>query len=168
MAGDSLIGQYARLVIDEGTGPLRKGLTLACRVVGLSGLVSSAEMSVIRGEVVSNDIDGPLSSELVHGSLIITPEDPEMSEARILQGDTFRATLGFLTLDGEVVATGKGALVRISQEVPYERPCPGCMGWKLCEDCAGNGEMGLTVCPYCEESGVCRRCSGSGSVIEPF
>jgi hypothetical protein len=168
MAGDSLIGQYARLVVEEGTGPLRKGLTLACRVVGLSLLVPTDKMAAIRGEVVSNDIDGPLPSELVQGSLIITPEDPEVSEARILQGDTFRAKLGFLTLDGEVIATGEGALVRISEEIPYERPCPGCMGWKLCEDCAGTGEMGIVVCPYCEGTGVCGRCGGSGSVIEPF
>jgi hypothetical protein len=168
MAGDSLIGQYARLMVEEGTGPLHKGLTLACRVVGLSVLVASDGMSAIRGEVVSNDIDGPLPSELVRGSLIITPEDPEVSEAGILQGATFRAKLGFLTLAGEIVATGEGALVRISEELPYDRPCPGCMGWKMCEDCAGTGELGTAACPYCEGSGMCTRCEGMGSVIEPF
>lgn len=167
MAEDSLIGQYARLVVADGTGPLRKGLTLACRVVGLSVLVASDKMSAIRGEVVSNDIDGPLPSELVRGSLIITPEDPEVSEVGILEGGTFRAKLGFLTLDGEVVATGEGALVRISEEIPYERPCPGCMGWKMCEDCAGTGGE-AAACPYCDGSGVCTRCDGAGSVTEPF
>jgi hypothetical protein len=168
MADDSLIGQYARLVVAEGTGPLRKGLALACRVVGLSVLSPSEKMSAIRGEVVSNDIDGPLPSELMRGALIITPDDPEVSEAGILEGGTFRAKLGFLTLDGEVVATGEGALVRISDELPYERPCPGCMGWKMCEDCAGTGGEATAMCAYCEGRGVCARCDGSGSVKEPF
>jgi hypothetical protein len=168
MAEDSLIGQYARLVVAEGTGPLRKGQALACRVVGLSVLSSSERMSVIRGEVVSNDIDGPLPSDLMGASLIITPADPEVSETRILEGGTFRAKLGFLTLNGEIVATGEGVLLRISDEVPYERPCPGCMGWKMCEDCAGTGGETSLACAYCDGSGVCTRCDGTGAVKEPF
>lgn len=161
------MGQYARVVVDEGTGPLRKGLTLSCRLVGLSTAIRNHRGSAIRGEVVSNDIDGPLPSELIRGSLIISPEDPEISEGRILDGSSFRAKLDLLTLDGEVVAVGEGALVRVSEEIPYERPCPGCMGWKMCEDCAGMGEGPTAVCAYCEGSGVCTRCRGTGSVQEP-
>jgi hypothetical protein len=166
MADDSIIGRFARVVVDDGTGLLQKGLKLACRVTGLSNPLASEKRSALRGEVVSNDIDGPLPSDLVRGSLIITPEDPEFSEARILEGGSFRARLGLLTLDGDLVATGEGALVRISEELPYERPCPGCQGWKVCEDCAGTGGESA-VCVYCEGSGHCIRCGGSGSVTEP-
>src|SRR5881392_3222935 len=79
MADESIIGRYARVVIDWGTEPLRKGLTLACRVTGLATPLASVRQSAIRGEVVSNDVDGPLPSELLQGSLIITPEDPDVS-----------------------------------------------------------------------------------------
>jgi hypothetical protein len=122
---------------------------------------------MIRGEVVSNDVDGPLPAELLQGSLIISPEDPEISEARILDGSSFRAKLDFFTVDGEIVAVGEGALVRVSEEIPYERPCPDCMGWKMCEDCAGMGGEPTSVCAYCDGSGVCTRCRGTGSVKEP-
>src|SRR5947208_2260813 len=90
MADESIIGRYARVVIDWGTEPLRKGLTLACRVTGLATPMAALRQSAIRGEVVSNDVDGPLPSELLHGSLIITPEDPDVSEARILEGGSLR------------------------------------------------------------------------------
>ena len=163
---DSIVGHYARVLIEEGTGPLRKGLTLACRLIGVSMAMRSEETSTLRGEVVSNDTDGPLPADLVRGSLIITPEDPDFSEAQILETGSFRARLGLLTLDGDLVATGDGAVVRISQEVPYDRTCPQCSGWKMCEDCAGTGGDS-TPCPYCEGSGQCTRCLGSGSLTEP-
>jgi len=163
---DSIVGQYARVLIKEGTGPLRKGLTLACRLIGVSMSMRSEEASTLRGQVVSNDTDGPLSADLIHGSLIITPEDPDFSEARILETGTFRARLGLLTVGGDLVATGDGAVVRISEEIPYERTCPQCSGWKMCEDCAGTGGESAP-CPYCEGSGQCTRCHGSGSLIEP-
>ena len=166
MADESIIGRYARVVIDWGTEPLRKGLTLACRVTGLATPLASVRQSAIRGEVVSNDVDGPLPSELLQGSLIITPEDPDVSEARILEGGSFRARLGLLTLAGDLVATGEGALVRISGEIPYERACPDCLGWKICEDCAGTGGESGVPCLYCEGTGQCNRCEGSGSVTE--
>src|SRR2546421_9180620 len=114
MADESIIGRYARVVIDWGTEPLRKGLTLACRVTGLATPMAAARQSAIRGEVGSNDVDGPLPSELLHGSLIITPEDPEVSETRSLEGGTLRARLGILTLDGDIVATGEATRARIS------------------------------------------------------
>jgi hypothetical protein len=166
VADDSIVGQYARVLIEEGTGPLRKGVKLACRITGLSQPMRSHEGSAIRGQVVSNDIDGPLPSELVEGSLIITPEDPEVCEASMLATGTFRARLGLLTVGGDVLATGNGAIVRISDEIPYERPCPECGGWKVCEDCAGTGGESA-ICAYCEGSGHCTRCDGSGSVTEP-
>src|SRR5256885_12651974 len=79
MANESIIGQYARVVVDWGTEPFRKGLRLACRVTGLATPVASDNRSALRGEVVSTDADSPLPSELVRGSVIITPEDPEVS-----------------------------------------------------------------------------------------
>lgn len=167
MTDETIVGQYARVVIEGGTGPLRKGLTLACRLVGLSMERGIQRGSMIRGEVVSNDVDGPLPTELLRGSLIISPEDPEISEGQILDGSSFRAKLDFLAQDGEVVAVGEGALIRVSEEIPYERPCPSCMGWKMCEDCAGMGGESTAVCAYCEGSGVCTRCRGTGSVKEP-
>ena len=166
MADESIIGQYARVVVDWGTEPFRQGLKLACRLTGLATPVASDRSSAMRGEVVSNDIDGPLPSELLHGSLIITPEDPAVSEAQILEGGSFRARLGLLTLSGDLIATGEGALVRISGEIPYERACPDCLGWKICEDCAGTGGESGAPCLYCDGSGHCNRCEGSGSVTE--
>jgi hypothetical protein len=163
---ESIIGQYARVVVDEGTDPLRKGLKLACRLTGVTTPLASEKRSALRGEVVSNDADGPFSSELVQGSLIITPEDPEVSEARILAGGPFRAKLGLLTLSGDVVATAEGALVRISDQIPYERSCPDCQGWRVCEDCAGTGGEAESPCAYCDGTGQCNRCEGSGSVTE--
>src|SRR5438876_10777331 len=139
MPDESIIGRYARVVIDWGTEPLRKGLTLACRVTGLATPLASVRQSAIRGEVVSNDVDGPLPSELLQGSLIITPEDPDVSEARILEGGSFRARLGPLTLGRDLVATGEGALVRISGEIPYEGACPDRQGWEVGADGAGTG-----------------------------
>ena len=165
MSRSSILGQYARLIIDEGTGPLRKGLRIACRVTGLATRNASETQSTLRGEVVSNDAD-PITSTLLEGSLVITPEDPDISEARILEGRSFRAKLGLVTIDGELIATGEGALVRISEEVPYERPCPGCQGWKICEDCAGTGGEGSAPCPYCDATGLCRYCEGTGAVTE--
>src|SRR2546430_17613412 len=73
MADESIIGRYARVVIDWGTEPLRKGLTLACRVKGLATPMAAARQSAIPGEAVSNDVDGPLASDLLHGPLIIQP-----------------------------------------------------------------------------------------------
>jgi len=166
MANESIIGQYARVVVDWGTEPFRKGLRLACRVTGLATPVASDNRSALRGEVVSTDADSPLPSELVRGSVIITPEDPEVSEAQLLEGGSFRARLGLLTLTGDLVATGEGALVRISGEIPYERACPDCQGWKICEDCAGTGGESGVSCLYCEGTGQCNRCAGSGSVTE--
>ena len=166
MRSGSLIGQYARLVVSQGSGPLHKGLKIACRLTGLTILDPRGKQAAIRGEVVSNDADGPFPSWLLAGSLIITPEDPDLSEARMLEGGTFRARLGLLSNDGELVATGEGSLVRLSDEVPYERTCPGCQGWKICEDCAGTGEEGNLPCAYCEGSGQCTYCEGVGSVTE--
>src|SRR5437016_7608544 len=128
MADESIIGRYARVVIDWGTEPLRKGLTLACRVTGLATPMAALRQSAIRGEVVSNDVDGPLPSELLQGSLIITPEDPDISEARILEGGSFRARLGLLTLGGELVGPGDGAFCRVAGENASERAWPDCLG----------------------------------------
>jgi hypothetical protein len=166
MTDDSIIGQYARVVVDWGTEPFRKGLKLACRLTGLATPFASETRSALRGEVVSTDADESLPSELVRGSVIITPEDPGFSEAQLLEGGSFRATLGLLTLSGDLVATGEGALVRISGEIPYERACPDCQGWKICEDCAGTGGESGVPCLYCEGTGQCTRCAGSGSVTE--
>ena len=115
---------------------------------------------------MSTDADESLPSELVQGSVIITPEDPKVSEAQLLEGGSFRARLGLLALSGDLVATGEGALVRISREIPYERACPDCLGWKICEDCAGTGGESGEPCLYCEGTGQCNRCEGSGSVTE--
>jgi len=38
----TLIGQYARLLVTEGTGPFHKGVKIACRVTGLTGLDAPA------------------------------------------------------------------------------------------------------------------------------
>src|SRR5436309_13235934 len=73
MADESIIGRYARVVIDWGTEPLRKGLTLACRVTGLATPMAALRQSAIRGEVVSNDVDGPLPADLPLGALINQP-----------------------------------------------------------------------------------------------
>src|SRR5438034_5891118 len=97
MPDESIIGRYARVVIDWGTEPLRKGLTLACRVTGLATPMAALRQSAIRGEVVSDDVDGPLPSELLHGSLIISQDDPDDSEARILGGGWFRGQIGPLS-----------------------------------------------------------------------
>ncbi len=128
MRSGSLIGQYARLVVSRGSGPLHKGMKIACRLTGLAILDPRGKQSAIRGEV--------------------------------------RARLGLLSNDGELVATGEGSLVRLSDEVPYERTCPGCQGWKICEDCAGTGEEGALPCAYCKGSGQCTYCEGVGSVTE--
>ena len=166
MADESIIGQYARVVVDHGTGPLRDGLKLACRITGLASPEATEKHKSLRGQVVSNDVDGPLETGLLDGSLIITPEDPDLSEAKILQGGPLRARLGLLTPDGELVATGEGALVRFSSQIPYERACPDCQGWKICEDCGGTGGGPHAVCAYCRGTGHCTRCAGSGGVTE--
>ncbi|HEX9339656.1 MAG TPA: hypothetical protein VF992_00570 [Thermoplasmata archaeon] len=166
MADDSIIGRYARVVVERGTEPLRGGLKLACRITGLAGPESAQKGSSLRGEVVSNDVDGPLPTSLVEGLLIITPEDPDVSEAKILQGGSFEARLGLLTTDGDLVASAEGALIRISQEVPFEGACPDCQGWKMCEDCGGTGGGPHAVCAYCRGTGQCTRCGGSGFVTE--
>ena len=166
MMDDSIIGRYARIVVDNGTGPLQRGLRLACRLTGLTTPLSTERRSVLRGEVVSNDADGPLPATLLDGSLIITPEDPDISESRMLEGGSFRATLGLVTLQGDVLATGEGALLRISDEIPYEGSCPACQGWKVCEDCAGTGGEQSAMCPFCRGSGHCIRCEGLGVVTE--
>src|SRR5207247_8843932 len=132
-------GQYARLLGSRGSGPLHKGMKIACRLTGLAILDPRGKQSAIRGEVVSNDADGPFPSWLLAGSLIITPEDPNLSEARILEGGTFRARLGLLSDDGALVATGEGSLVRLSDEVPYDLTCPGRQGRKAWQDWAGTG-----------------------------
>src|SRR5437773_12556070 len=105
MADESIIGRYARVVIDWGTEPLRKGLTLACRVTGLATAMAALRQSAIRGEVVSNDVDGPVPSELLRGSLLITPEAPDGSEARVLEGCSFRACPGLLPAHGALWGT---------------------------------------------------------------
>jgi len=166
MTEESIIGQYARVVVDDGTDPLHRGLRFACRVTGLVAPNPTEGRSILRGEIVSNDADGPLPLRLLEASLIITPEDPDASEARILGGGSFRAKLGLLSLSGELVAAGKGTLLRISSELPYERPCPDCQGWKVCEDCGGTGGESSAPCPYCRGTGECTRCGGSGSVTE--
>ena len=166
MADGSIIGQYARVVVDEGTDPLRKGLRFACRVTGVTTPMASERRSVLRGQVVSNDVDGPLPSTLLEASVIITPDDPNTSEAQILEGGSFRAKLGLLTLSGSLVATGQGALIRISPDVPYESLCPNCGGWKVCEDCGGTGGDRDEECRFCGGSGQCNRCDGRGSVTE--
>src|SRR6266508_2432329 len=122
--------------------------------------------SSLRGEVVSNDVDGPLTPSLLEGSLIITPEDPGASEATILRGGSFQARLGLLPVDGSLIASAAGALIRISQEIPFEGACPDCQGWKVCEDCGGTGGGPNAVCAYCRGTGQCTRCGGSGFVTE--
>ena len=166
MADDSILGRYARVVIQQGTEPLRDGLKLACRITGLASSEASEKRSSLRGEVVSNDVDGPLPPMLLEGSLIITPDDPEASEVKILRGGSFRARLGLLTIDGSLVASAEGALIRISEELPFEGACPDCQGWKMCEDCGGTGGGPNAVCAYCRGTGQCTRCGGSGSVTE--
>lgn len=166
MADGSIIGRYVRVAVDRGTEPLRDGLRLACRITGLSSTDASDTKSSLRGEVVSNDVDGPLPPSLLEGSLIITPEDADTSEAKILDGGTFPAKLGLLSGDGNLLATGVGTVLRISEEIPYERACPNCQGWKICEDCGGTGGGPAAVCGYCHGSGHCARCQGSGVVTE--
>ncbi len=166
MLDESILGRYARVVVDRGTDPFRGGLRLACRITGLASPDSAERKSSLRGQVVSNDVDGPLEPALLEGSLIITPDDPEASEVKILQGGSFRAKLGLRTIDGDLVATGEGALIRISAEIPYESSCPSCQGWKMCEDCAGTGGGPNSVCAYCRGSGQCTRCRGTGFVTE--
>src|SRR6266571_5377300 len=104
MADDSILGRYARVVIQQGTEPLRDG--------------------------------------------------------------SFRARLGLLTIDGSLVASAEGALIRISEEIPFEGACPECQGGKMCEDCGGTGGGPNAVCAYCRGTGQCTRCGGSGSVTE--
>src|SRR6266571_8008286 len=111
-------------------------------------------------DVCSSDLS------LLEGSLIITPDDPGASEATILRGGSFQARLGLLTIDGNLVASAEGALIRISQEIPFEGACPDCQGWKMCEDCGGTGRGPNAVCAYCRGTGQCTRCGGSGSVTE--
>jgi hypothetical protein len=166
MADDSIIGRYARVVIDSGTDPLRDGLKLACRITGLSTTDAADKTASLRGEVVSNDIDGPLPARLLEASLIITPIEGDLPEAVMLQGGSFRAKLGLLTIDGDLVARGEGSLLRISEEIPFEGPCPDCQGWKMCEDCAGTGGTADVPCAYCAGRGVCTRCRGIGQVTE--
>lgn len=165
MSKDSIIGQYARLVVEDGTDPLRNGLRFACRVTGFMTSAPSELRPVLLGEVVSTDADGPLPAALIEASLIITPDDPDVSEARILEGGPFRARLGLVSVGGEIFAAGEGALLRISEEIPFEIACPDCQGWKVCEDCAGTGGE-PTACGYCEGTGTCTRCAGTGSVTE--
>src|SRR5438552_18950747 len=100
MRSGSLIGQYARLVVSRGSGPLHKGMKIACRLTGLAILDPRGKQSAIRGEVVSNDADGPFPSSLLAGSLIITPEDPDPYEPAILQGRYCRARVRLLLGDG--------------------------------------------------------------------
>jgi hypothetical protein len=166
MAGDSILGRYARIVVDQGTAPLQEGLKLACRITGLATETPATRKSSLRGEVVSNDVDGPLDPSLVEGSLIISPEDAGVSEGSLLQGGSFRANLSLLSIDGELIAQGRGALTRLSEEVPFESVCPDCQGWKICEDCAATGRTADTVCAYCRGTGQCHRCGGLGSVTE--
>ena len=166
MAEDSIIGRYARVRIDSGTDPLRDGLKLACRITGLSPIDPGDKTSSLRGEVVSNDVDGPLPARLLEASLIITPIGGEIPEGVILQGGSFRAKLGVLALDGNLIASGEGLLLRISEEIPFEGACPDCQGWKICEDCAGTGGTADARCPYCAGTGVCTRCRGTGLVTE--
>src|SRR5437879_12023606 len=94
MRSGSLMGQYARLVVSRGSGPLHKGMKIACRLTGLAILDPRGKQSAIRGVVVSNDADGPFPSWLLAGSQIITPSEPNLSEARILEGETLRSRLG--------------------------------------------------------------------------
>ena len=166
MAEGSIIGRYARVVIDDGTDPLRKGSRFACRVTGVTSPIASERRSILRGEIVSNDVDGPLPSTLLEASVIITPDDPDISESRILQGGSFRAKLRILTTGGNLIATGEGELTRISEEIPYEGLCPDCHGWKICEDCGGTGGDAGAECRFCGGTGHCVRCGGRGSVTE--
>ncbi|HEY5539091.1 MAG TPA: hypothetical protein VIL58_06100 [Thermoplasmata archaeon] len=166
MANDSIIGRFARVVVDQGTAPLSNGLKLACRITGLAAEEAAQKRPSLRGEIVSNDVDGPLHPSLLEGSLIISPEDPNVSEAILMQGGSFRANLRLLSLDGDVIARGQGALLRISEAVPYESLCPDCQGWKICEDCGGTGGGPNAVCAYCRGTGQCTRCGGGGFVTE--
>ncbi len=166
MANESIIGRYARVTIDRGTEPLIGGLKLACRITGLWTSDAATRTSSVRGDVVSNDVDGPLPTRLLEASLIITPLERDISEAVILQGRAFKAKLGLLGLDGEMIATGEGSLVRISEEIPFERLCPDCQGWKICEDCGGTGGETDARCVHCGGTGACTRCKGSGVITE--
>src|SRR5438874_13838120 len=118
MRSGSLIGQYARLVVSRGSGPLHKGMKIACRLTGLAILDSRGKQAAIRGEVVSNDADGPFPSWLRAGSLSIAPEDPDLSEARMLEGGTFRAWVGLVPNDCSLVGTRAGSLSRPSDPGP--------------------------------------------------
>ena len=166
MPDESLIGRYARVVVESGTDPLRKGMKLACRITGVTTPEPTQTKSALRGEVVSNDLDGPLPPSLLEGFLVIAPIDANLSEAGILQRGSFRASVNLLDQQGEVIARGKGALVRLSDEIPYDGLCPACQGWKICEDCAGTGGGPHAVCAYCRGTGRCSLCEGSGSVTE--
>ena len=166
MAGESILGRYARIVVDQGTAPLQEGLKFACRITGLTTDAPAMRKSSLRGEVVSNDVDGPLDPSLIEGSLIISPEDPEVSEGSLLRGGSCRANLSLLSIDGEIVAHGQGALTRLSEEVPFESVCPDCQGWKICEDCGATGGGPSAVCAYCRGTGQCHRCAGRGMVTE--
>lgn len=166
MPDDSIIGQYARMVVDDGTSPVLRGLTFACRVTGVTAPSPSERRSVFRAEIVSTDTDPPLPSRIMKGSVLITPEDAEATEARILGGGSFRAKLDLVGLSGELIAAGEGSLVRVSGDVPFDNTCPACQGWKMCEDCAGTGGEPPAMCPYCHGAGVCARCAGSGFVPE--
>lgn len=166
MANESLIGQYARVTIERGTEPLRKGMRLACRITALWTSDVVARTIAIRGEVVSNDVDGPLPTRLVDGSIVITPVESDVSESVMLQGGPFRANLLFVGSAGETIASGEGSLIRISAEVPFDRLCPDCGGWKICEDCGGTGGEANAPCPHCDGSGSCSRCKGRGVMTE--
>lgn len=166
MGDDSIIGRYARIAVDEGSTPLLDGLKLACRITGLATEDAAQRKPALRGQIVSNDVDGPLDRDLVEGSLIISPTDPDISEAILLQGGSFRTNLSLLSDDGAVIARGHGALLRLSEDVPFEGVCPNCQGWKICEDCAGTGGGPKAACGFCGGTGHCARCGGSGSVTE--
>ncbi len=166
MTDDSIIGRYARVVVERGTGPLNDGLKLACRITGVTTPEPRETNSALRGEVVSNDVDGPLEPSLLEGFLVITPIGSDLSEAKILQRGAFRAKVNLLDIHGEVVARAEGELIRISDEIPFESACPDCQGWKICEDCGGTGGSSEAVCPYCRGSGQCTRCKGTGFVTE--
>ena len=165
MPDESVIGRYARIVVESGTNPLRKGLKLACRITGVTTPAPNSK-SALRGEVVSNDLDGPYPTSMLEGFLVIAPIDRDLSEAGMLERGSFRASVSLLDPLGKVIARGKGSLLRLSDEIPYEGLCPACQGWKICEDCAGTGGGPHAICAYCHGSGRCSLCEGAGTVSE--
>src|SRR5437667_8348155 len=106
MRSGSLIGQYARLVVSRGSGPLHKGMKIACRLTGLAILDPRGKQSAIRGEVVSNDADGPFPSWLLAGSVIITPEDTNLSVGRNLEGGALSARIELISGDRALDESG--------------------------------------------------------------